>query len=168
MVTGLTDKQTDRQPFNQFPDVIGPKCCAGYSGASQLSPVLTTLTTHRARINISVVSDPGAVSRVTSYPGVTMLTPLLLLPALVLASPPPAPILFIISSQPGQFHSEVADRSRRSLTEQWKVFVPPSLMSPPRVLLTGDMDPEVISSPCHGIIITQYFRSRITPGPSSP
>ena len=81
-----------------------------------------------------------------------MLTPLLLLvslaPIVISSSPPPAPILFIISSQPGQFHSEVADKSRRSLTEQWKVFVPPSLMSPPRVLLTQDMDSEVITSLC--------------------
>ena len=81
-----------------------------------------------------------------------MLAPLLLLvsltPLVLSSSPPPAPILFIISSQPGQFHSEVADKSRRSLTEQWKVFVPPSLMSPPRVLLTQDMDSEVIASLC--------------------
>ena len=80
-----------------------------------------------------------------------MIIPLLLLPSLVLATPPPAPILFIISSQPGQFHSEVADKSRRSLTEQWKVFVPPSLMSPPRVLITEDMDPEVTCLRCHEI-----------------
>ena len=50
----------------------------------------------------------------------------------------------IISSQPGVFHSELAAKTRSSLTEQWKVFVPPSLMSQPRVLLTHDMDPEVI------------------------
>ena len=97
-----------------------------------------------------------------------MIIPLLLLPSLVLATPPPAPILFIISSQPGQFHSEVADKSRRSLTEQWKVFVPPSLMAPPRVLLTQDMDAEVIDRLSVSFLLEhKYFRLRITRGQSS-
>ena len=56
---------------------------------------------------------------------------------------PPAPILFIINSQPGHFHSELADKSRSSLLEQWRRVVPPTMMRTPRVLLTSEMDKEV-------------------------
>ena len=55
---------------------------------------------------------------------------------------PPAPILFIINSQPGHFHTELADKSRRSLLEQWRRVVPPTMMRTPRVLLTSEMDKE--------------------------
>ena len=56
---------------------------------------------------------------------------------------PPAPILFLINSQPGGYHAQLADTSRQSLLKQWKSFVPASLMKPPQVLLTSEMDPEV-------------------------
>ena len=59
------------------------------------------------------------------------------------SSPPSAPIVFIINSQSGNFHSEIADKTRSSLMEQWKRVVPPSLMKHPRILLTAEMDPEV-------------------------
>ena len=58
-------------------------------------------------------------------------------------SPAPAPILFLINSQPGGYHSTLADKSRQSILSQWKGFVPASLMKSPQVLLTSQMDPEV-------------------------
>ena len=57
-------------------------------------------------------------------------------------SPAPAPILFLINSQPGGYHSQLADQSRQSVLTQWKSFVPASLMKSPHVLLTSEMDPQ--------------------------
>ena len=68
-------------------------------------------------------------------------------PALSSQDSPAAPILFIINSQPGEYHSRLADTSRQSILKQWKSFVPASLMKPPQVLLTTEMDPEVENSP---------------------
>ena len=70
---------------------------------------------------------------------------LLTVPTPVLSSQdsPAAPILFIINSQPGEYHAQLADTSRQSILKQWKSFVPASLMKSPQVLLTSEMDPEV-------------------------
>lgn len=57
--------------------------------------------------------------------------------------PDAANITFIIISQPGQFHSEIAETSRRSLLDQWKNIVPSLKIKPPKILLTSEMDPEV-------------------------
>ena len=64
-------------------------------------------------------------------------------PALSSQDSPAAPILFIINSQPGEYHAYLADTSRQSILKQWKSFVPASLMKSPQVLLTTEMDPEV-------------------------
>ena len=64
-------------------------------------------------------------------------------PALSSQDSPAAPILFIINSQPGAYHGQLADTSRQSILKQWKSFVPASLMKSPQVLLTSEMDPEV-------------------------
>ena len=64
-------------------------------------------------------------------------------PALSSPDSPAAPILFLISSQAGDYHSRLAQTSRQSILTQWKSFVPASLMKSPQVLLTSEMDPEV-------------------------
>ena len=63
------------------------------------------------------------------------------------SSPAPPPILFLVNSQPGGYHSQLAAQSRQSLLTQWNSFVPASLMKPPQVLLATEMDPEVEKSP---------------------
>ena len=49
--------------------------------------------------------------------------------------PDAANITFIIISQPGQFHSDIAETSRRSLLDQWKKIVPSLKIKPPKILL---------------------------------
>jgi len=52
----------------------------------------------------------------------------------------PAPIVFIIQSQPGSFHSQLAEKSQNSILAQWTQHVPSHVMTPPRVILTHTLD----------------------------
>lgn len=71
---------------------------------------------------------------------------ILALPLLVLASihiilaGKPAPIIFVIQSQPGAFHSSLAQKSEDSILAQWKKYVPEHVMEPPQILQTHKME----------------------------
>ena len=62
----------------------------------------------------------------------------------VSSTPAPAPIIFIINSQPGEFHQSVAVKTRRSIVDQWSRLVSPDTMTSVRVQLSSDMDKEVL------------------------
>ena len=59
---------------------------------------------------------------------------------------PPAPALFIITSQAGAHHDRLAGQARDSLLDQWTALVPPTTMRAPRVLLSSEMDSEVAAA----------------------
>lgn len=52
----------------------------------------------------------------------------------------PAPILFIIQAQPGEFHQRSAMRTKDSILGQWDQFVPSHVMTPPKVILTTQLE----------------------------
>ena len=52
----------------------------------------------------------------------------------------PAPIVFIIQSQKGNFHSKLAEASRESILNQWRKFVPSHVMTLPKVILTSEVE----------------------------
>eukprot|EP00090_Calanus_glacialis_P021613 TRINITY_DN3334_c0_g1_i1.p1 TRINITY_DN3334_c0_g1~~TRINITY_DN3334_c0_g1_i1.p1 ORF type:complete len:487 (-),score=162.14 TRINITY_DN3334_c0_g1_i1:112-1572(-) len=79
-----------------------------------------------------------------------MLLPLLPLWLAVAAQPSsaasPAPILFIIQSQQGHFHTKLATSTRTSILTQWNKYVPPHVMDPPKVILTTEVEASIAYS----------------------
>jgi len=51
-----------------------------------------------------------------------------------------APIVFIIQSQEGSYHQDIAFKTKASILKQWTKFVPGHVMDPPRVILTTEME----------------------------
>jgi len=58
----------------------------------------------------------------------------------------PAPILFIVQSQPGTFHTRLASITRTSIINQWNKYVPPHVMDPPKVILTSEVEDSIARS----------------------
>jgi len=58
----------------------------------------------------------------------------------------PAPIVFVIQSQEGNFHRSLAERNKKSIINQWKKYVPEHVMDPPTVLLTHQLEDPVAYS----------------------
>ena len=52
----------------------------------------------------------------------------------------PAPILFIIQSQPGEFHNKIAVTTKTSILNQWSKYVPAHVMDPPKVILSSEVE----------------------------
>ena len=52
----------------------------------------------------------------------------------------PAPIVFLIQSQPGVFHERIAERTKTSILSQWKKYVPKHVMDPPKIILTAEVE----------------------------
>jgi len=55
----------------------------------------------------------------------------------------PAPILFIVQSQPGTFHTRLATTTRASIINQWNKYVPPHVMEAPKIILTTDVEASI-------------------------
>jgi len=51
-----------------------------------------------------------------------------------------APILFIIQAQEIAYHQDIALKSKASILDQWKKFVPSHVMDPPKVILTTELE----------------------------
>lgn len=77
-----------------------------------------------------------------------MMLPLLFL--LAVAEPSsatsPAPILFLIQSQPGSFHTRLAATTRTSILSQWTKYVPPHVMDPPKIILSAEVEASIAYS----------------------
>jgi len=58
----------------------------------------------------------------------------------------PAPIIIVIQTQPGIFHSSLAEKSQESILKQWKKYVPSHVMDPPKILLTHELEGGVAES----------------------
>jgi len=69
----------------------------------------------------------------------TLLTSLLLLLPSPLLAAKPAPIVFVIQSQEGEFHTSLAERRRGEVLQQWRSHVPPHVMEEPTVLLSSSL-----------------------------
>jgi len=52
---------------------------------------------------------------------------------------PPAPILFVIQAQHGEFHQGLAEKSRETITTQWRAAVPAHVMEMPQIILTTEL-----------------------------
>jgi len=58
----------------------------------------------------------------------------------------PAPILFIVQSQHGNFHTKLATTTRTSIINQWSKYVPPHVMDTPKVILTTEVEASIAQS----------------------
>lgn len=58
----------------------------------------------------------------------------------------PAPIVFLIQSQPGVFHERIAERTKTSILSQWKKYVPKHVMDPPKIILTAEVEESIAYS----------------------
>jgi len=58
----------------------------------------------------------------------------------------PAPILFIIQSQPGEFHHSIALTTKNSILNQWAKYVPDHVMEQPKVILSSEVEDSIAYS----------------------
>jgi len=68
------------------------------------------------------------------------LIPLVVLHISSISATKPAPIVFLIQSQPSEFHVKLAEKLKLSILNQWSQYVPSHVMTPPSVVLTHLLD----------------------------
>ena len=68
------------------------------------------------------------------------IVPLVVLHISSISATKPAPIVFLIQSQPSEFHVKLAEKLKLSILNQWSQYVPSHVMTPPSVVLTHLLD----------------------------
>lgn len=56
----------------------------------------------------------------------------------------PAPILFIIQAQKGEYHQSLAEKTRENIRTQWSAGVPSHQMGMPQIILTTELPADVV------------------------
>jgi len=89
----------------------------------------------------------------------------LVAPALTKDAVSPAPVVFIIQSQPGTFHTALAEESKQSILTQWKKYVPDNVMTPPIILFTHEMEDNIPHSAWTLFPLIEVFASYLSKEP---